>query len=315
MIPSFLLKLIACPACKGELALKDGLECIRCNKTYVIKKGIPILLRKELADKDFTTDDPLIQRKRFEASHFSSISKSYAHSLKNVLDDRSPYLEKYRKFVKEMHLSDGKDQSLLNIGGIGLNFIKESNLSGSSVVMDIAEEWLASKLKEDNSPYAVAGDLEELPFQSLSFDKIVCVGVIHHVPRKKIALEEIERVLKPGGIALIIEPSKWSVALPYYLIKRIAFSLVGTKGLKNYLNYHGSPYESFISLGMILKSFIPKGYDIKVTKSTPFRFPFLGSKNGKYGQIYFKIINKMESSFLTDWFGSYLFVTLHKPSV
>jgi uncharacterized protein YbaR (Trm112 family) len=40
-----LLKILACPACKGELKLeKEKLVCLNCKKIYPIKNGIPVLL-------------------------------------------------------------------------------------------------------------------------------------------------------------------------------------------------------------------------------------------------------------------------------
>jgi SAM-dependent methyltransferase len=46
---------------------------------------------------------------------------------------------------------------------------------------------------------AVQGDGERLPFASESFDFVWSWGVLHHTPRTPQALEEVGRVLKPGG--------------------------------------------------------------------------------------------------------------------
>ena len=42
-----LMKILACPVCKGSLELNEkkcNLTCNKCNKTYPIKDGIPILM-------------------------------------------------------------------------------------------------------------------------------------------------------------------------------------------------------------------------------------------------------------------------------
>jgi uncharacterized protein YbaR (Trm112 family) len=40
-----LLKILACPVCRGELKLKEEkLVCRKCGKSYPIRNGIPILL-------------------------------------------------------------------------------------------------------------------------------------------------------------------------------------------------------------------------------------------------------------------------------
>ncbi|MEM2282355.1 MAG: Trm112 family protein [Candidatus Hadarchaeales archaeon] len=39
-----LLRILACPVCRGDLQLKRGLVCRRCGRKYPIKDGIPVLL-------------------------------------------------------------------------------------------------------------------------------------------------------------------------------------------------------------------------------------------------------------------------------
>jgi ubiquinone/menaquinone biosynthesis C-methylase UbiE len=47
------------------------------------------------------------------------------------------------------------------------------------------------------------GDVERLPFDSESFDGIVCAGVLRYVPSLHRALAEIHRVLRPGGTVVV----------------------------------------------------------------------------------------------------------------
>ncbi|HHZ83185.1 MAG TPA: Trm112 family protein [Nitrospirales bacterium] len=45
-----LLEILACPKCKGEVALtqkKDGLVCNACRLIYPITDGIPVMLVEE----------------------------------------------------------------------------------------------------------------------------------------------------------------------------------------------------------------------------------------------------------------------------
>lgn len=48
-----------------------------------------------------------------------------------------------------------------------------------------------------------------LPFADNSFDKIVCSEVLEHIPDYASALQEIERVLKPGGLFCASVPRRW----------------------------------------------------------------------------------------------------------
>ena len=52
----------------------------------------------------------------------------------------------------------------------------------------------------------IQGNLLALPFFDASLDAIVCTGVLEHVENPCLAVEEIRRVLKPGGEAYVEIP-------------------------------------------------------------------------------------------------------------
>jgi len=48
MIDKELLDILACPACKADVELKDDkIVCCKCGKKYPIKDGIPVMLIDE----------------------------------------------------------------------------------------------------------------------------------------------------------------------------------------------------------------------------------------------------------------------------
>ena len=58
-----------------------------------------------------------------------------------------------------------------------------------------------------NSPIAdVKADICNLPFQDNSYDYIFCNHVLEHIPDDGKAMQELYRVLKPGGIAILQVP-------------------------------------------------------------------------------------------------------------
>ncbi|RII29514.1 MAG: hypothetical protein CXR30_11530 [Geobacter sp.] len=60
-----------------------------------------------------------------------------------------------------------------------------------------------------NSPQAMLQmDITNLGFQDNSFDSILCYHVLEHVPNEQKAMQELFRVLKPGGWAIIQVPLK-----------------------------------------------------------------------------------------------------------
>lgn len=62
-----------------------------------------------------------------------------------------------------------------------------------------------------NSPLAdVKADICDLPFEDDSYDVIFCNHVLEHIPDDKKAMQELFRVLKPGGMAIIQIPQDLS---------------------------------------------------------------------------------------------------------
>src|SRR5574341_802393 len=46
-------------------------------------------------------------------------------------------------------------------------------------------------------------DAERLPFADAAFDAVYSFGVLHHTPDTQAAIDEIRRVLRPGGFAVV----------------------------------------------------------------------------------------------------------------
>jgi demethylmenaquinone methyltransferase/2-methoxy-6-polyprenyl-1,4-benzoquinol methylase len=84
--------------------------------------------------------------------------------------------------------------------------------TGRVVLTDINAAMLGAgrdrMLDEGRSVPAVQCNAEALPFPAQRFD-CVCIGFgLRNVTRKDVALAEMRRVLRPGGVALILEFSK-----------------------------------------------------------------------------------------------------------
>lgn len=53
-----------------------------------------------------------------------------------------------------------------------------------------------------------AGDVRSLPYDDETFDAVVCFEVIEHIEEQDRALDEIARVLKPAGYAVVSSPNR-----------------------------------------------------------------------------------------------------------
>jgi SAM-dependent methyltransferase len=75
------------------------------------------------------------------------------------------------------------------------------------------------------SAAAVAGDATAMPFPDDCFDRVIAAEVLEHIPADQAAMDEIARVLRPGGLA--------AVTVPSWLPERICWWLSG--------DYHNVP--------------------------------------------------------------------------
>ena len=56
---------------------------------------------------------------------------------------------------------------------------------------------------------AVAGEAENLPYAQESFETVLLFGVIHHLENPEKVINEVKRVLKPGGCLWAFEPAPY----------------------------------------------------------------------------------------------------------
>jgi len=62
-----------------------------------------------------------------------------------------------------------------------------------------------------------AGDATAMPFPDAAFDRVIAAEVLEHIPADQAAMNELSRVLRPGGLA--------AVTVPAWLPERICWKL------------------------------------------------------------------------------------------
>jgi demethylmenaquinone methyltransferase/2-methoxy-6-polyprenyl-1,4-benzoquinol methylase len=66
------------------------------------------------------------------------------------------------------------------------------------IVLD-PSEGMVRQCRKRKGLECVVGSAEKLPFDENSIDKIILVDAFHHIPDQRVAIQEMRRVLKPGG--------------------------------------------------------------------------------------------------------------------
>ncbi|MBL9172289.1 MAG: class I SAM-dependent methyltransferase [Verrucomicrobiales bacterium] len=66
-------------------------------------------------------------------------------------------------------------------------------------------EYAGQRLREHglDSSGLLQSDCRQTPFPDAHFDAVLCIGVISYLPDYELALREIRRILKPGGLLII----------------------------------------------------------------------------------------------------------------
>jgi demethylmenaquinone methyltransferase/2-methoxy-6-polyprenyl-1,4-benzoquinol methylase len=106
-------------------------------------------------------------------------------------------------------------------GDLARLFADRVGPGGEVVLTDINHAMLAvgrDRMIDAGRPLpAVQCDAEQLPFPSGHFDGVSIAFGLRNVTRKEAALAEMKRVLKPGGVAAVLEFSRvWEPLRPAY---------------------------------------------------------------------------------------------------
>ena len=97
---------------------------------------------------------------------------------------------------------------ILEVGfGLGTDFMSFARAGAQCFGVDLTQAHIEAtrrRLLLEGRPVRIArGDAEDLPFTDRSMDAVYSFGVLHHTPDTQRAVDEIHRVLRPGGEAVV----------------------------------------------------------------------------------------------------------------
>ncbi|MFX0205056.1 MAG: class I SAM-dependent methyltransferase [Candidatus Hodarchaeota archaeon] len=106
--------------------------------------------------------------------------------------------------LKEINDKNPNPQKILDIGcGEGL-IPTYGGLDFTGLDLSPSALQIANKINKRS--HFLCGSGDHLPFGSTSFDLILCLEVMEHVPTPDLLLQELDRVLTPEGVALVTVP-------------------------------------------------------------------------------------------------------------
>ncbi len=121
-------------------------------------------------------------------------------------------------------------------GDFGIEFLKQREQGRvtfadfSAPMLERARRKLAKRAEWAERSRLVTADALHLPFPDRSFDAVVCAFGVRNISREAETLIEIKRVLKSGGLCVILEffrPSTWPARLFYWTVGTTLIPLAG----------------------------------------------------------------------------------------
>lgn len=180
---------LCCPSCRlasgdGGSVLEDrpgSVRCAGCGAAYPVVAGIPDLRPGRIEGPPAAVDQQAV----------AFYEKVYAEDSygRRAQDEHVEPLRRVLAGVPE-------DGFVLELGS-GLGALQD--VHPACVATDLSVEALARHVRGP----AFASDAQCLPLRSGCVDALFSVAVLEHVPRPELALDEIARVLKRGGVAYL----------------------------------------------------------------------------------------------------------------
>ncbi len=195
---------------RTEEVVSDILYCADVDVMELFALEIPNELT---ADRDFEA----VKTKLYETKYYPVGEHLNYISFPPALERKAFIGKHLSRFREDSYFCD------LGFGpGVLTAFILEQEASWQAAGVDISKDCLhhAQRLLEkkevlERSKLSVA-DVRSLPYPDDTFDVVVAVEVLEHIPAPEAGLAEAMRVLKPGGYAISALPVQLPLLMHLY---------------------------------------------------------------------------------------------------
>lgn len=181
--------MLRCTACGGELERRPetgALRCLDCSRIFPIRDGTV-----RCADEASGLSEPEARRRTaesfaFEWQRFGAIREEWE---RNFLDYMQPHDPSFFRGLRVLDAGTGSGRHA-----------RQAALYGATVAaVDLGDSIDVARMNLPDEVLTVQADLESLPFERGSFDLVISIGVLHHLPDTGRALNYLVGFARPGG--------------------------------------------------------------------------------------------------------------------
>ena len=188
--------LLRCTDCQGSIAFRSPsqLKCLGCGQTYEVERDVVHLANHYEGNNAIAADyynSSLWPRFRFWES-LAYLPRGGERKARHEVLRHLPPLAGTR--LLDVAIGDGRNMPLIprdcEVYGVDI----------SRVLLEKCQQDYA-----DRDIHLIVGQAEALPFPDATFDNMFSLGAINHVNDPGRALQELARVVKPGGIIVVAD--------------------------------------------------------------------------------------------------------------
>ncbi len=219
-----LLAPLRCLECRSQLSLErlvdpggypelgaDGeLRCVACAETYPVVGGTPRMLRsgeRSRLSNDYPraaiagSQTPVAApADGSEVALKSRTADSFSYEWEHFGELRDEWRKNFFGYIQPHGPEWLTGRSVLDVGtGSGRHSYWAARCGARVVAVDLGRSVDVARHNLPPDALTVQADAEDLPFETDSFDIVMSIGVLHHLPDTGRALRSIARYARPGG--------------------------------------------------------------------------------------------------------------------